>query len=136
MSTDKSIDLLVECQACGIENLIPNFSSKEPAHCQQCRQNLFGPELKETHNSLACEDCGFHFLLKKETPIKIGEMDCRCGSRNIALKDPPAMEELAGNPEPKPEDESAEDFDWCRPASADSVGEDYNEVFDNDPGMS
>ena len=137
MPTDKPIDLLVECKGCGVENFIEDFVPSAPAVCHQCRDNLIAADLGETHKQLVCQDCGIYFLLTLETEFQEGEAECRCGSRSITPMDAPTIEGnplLAGDFEPEERDENSENFDWCRSAPGEPLEEDYNDIFNNDPG--
>jgi hypothetical protein len=94
-------------------------------------------ELMDSHKEVVCEDCGMTLLLLTNTEITMGESTCRCGSSNLALKDSPSiplLAEEAKNLKEHEEEPVDSDFDWCRPASAEEVSDDYNEIFDDDPG--
>ena len=106
--------------------------------CSQCREGLIAIELMDSHKEVVCRDCGMILLLSLDTEITIGESTCRCTSTNLALKDSPSIPLLAQEAEVSKahgdEDPENSDFDWCRPAPAEKTSEDYNDVFDDDPG--
>jgi hypothetical protein len=138
MSSQKSIELLIACRSCGIENLLVDYTPGLPAVCSQCRESLISMELMDSHKEVVCEDCGMTLLLLRDTEITIGESTCRCGSSNLALKDSPSIpllaEEAINSKEHEEDDPIDSDFDWCRPAPAEEASDDYNEIFDDDPG--
>ena len=136
MPSEKS--LLIECPACGIENLLADIVPGIPAICNQCREALLRPELLETHTGHSCDSCGMAFLLNKETGFEVGESECQCGSSDFS---PLELDLFVANLQStiKAQDldeDDGDDFDWCHP-SADDVSEgDYNNIFDDDPGFS
>jgi DNA-directed RNA polymerase subunit RPC12/RpoP len=138
MPSQNPIELLIACKSCGIENLIVDYAPGLPAVCSQCREGMIDLELMESHKEVVCQDCGMTLLLLKDTEITMGESTCRCGSNNLALQDSPSIPLLAEEAKALLKDEDTDpidsDFDWCRPAPADDVSDDYNEVFDDDPG--
>ncbi len=138
MSSHKPIELLIACRSCGIENLIIDYTPGLPAVCSQCRESLIAMELMDSHKEVVCGDCGMTLLLTRDTEITMGESTCRCGSSNLALKDSPSIpllaEEAKGIQAEEDEDPVDDDFDWCRPASQEEQSEDYNDIFDDDPG--
>ena len=138
MSSHKTIELLISCGSCGIENLIPDYTPGLSAVCSQCREGLIAMELMDSHKEVVCGDCGMTLLLAKDTAITMGESTCRCGSSNLALQDSPSIPLLAEEAKASEVNEDGEkkdsDFDWCRPAPVDEMSEDYNDVFDDDPG--
>jgi hypothetical protein len=136
MPSDDSFDLLVQCGACHIENLLSGYRPGHIRICNQCRERLVDSCIGETHREYCCGDCGLRMLLLNETPVNAGQSECRCGGRQILiLEDSPlaTQEKALGHPLPENE-EPDEDFDWCRSGS-EAPSEDYNELFDNDPGM-
>lgn len=138
MSSQQPIELLISCRSCGIENLIVDYMPGLPAVCSQCRESLIAIELMNSHKEVVCEDCGMTLLLTRDTEITIGESTCRCGSSNLALQETPSIpllaEEAKGIEAEEGEDLEDSDFDWCRPAPREEPSEDYNDVFDDDPG--
>ena len=95
-------------------------------------------DLMDSHKEVVCEDCGMTLLLLRDTEITLGESTCRCGSSNLALQDSPSIpllaEEAKASKVHGDGDPVDSDFDWCRPAPAEEISEDYNDVFDDDPG--
>jgi ribosomal protein S27AE len=138
MSSLKPIELLISCGSCGIENLLVDYTPGMPAVCSQCREGLISIALMDSHKEVVCGDCGMVLLLSRDTEITIGESTCRCNSTNLALQDSPSIPLLAQEAnsfETKKEDDLEDpDFDWCRPAPAEEASEDYNDIFDDDPG--
>ncbi len=138
MSSHKAIELLVTCRSCSIENLVVDYTPGLSAVCSQCREKLIDMELMDSHKEVVCEDCGMTLLLPRDTEVTKGESTCRCGSSNLALKDSPSIpllaEEAKASKGQEDDDPVDDDFDWCRPASTDGMSEDYNDVFDDDPG--
>ena len=138
MPSPQPIELLVSCRSCGIENSIPEYTPELPAVCSQCRERLIDMELMESHKELVCEDCGMTLLLPKDTEVTPGESTCRCGSSNLALQASPTIPLLAEEAGAFMKDDKVpveDDFDWCRPSPNEEITEDYNDVFDNDPGF-
>jgi len=138
MSSHKPIELLVACRSCGIENLIPDYTPGRSAVCSQCREGLIAIELMDSHKEVVCGDCGMTLLLPRSAEITVGDSTCRCGSFSLLLQDFPSIPLLAEEAKTSKvggdEDPIDTDFDWCRPASVDEISEDYNDVFDDDPG--
>jgi hypothetical protein len=138
MPSPKPIDLLVACRACGIENLIDSYTPELPAVCSQCRERLIDMDLMDSHQEIKCGDCGMALLLPKTTEVTAGESTCRCGSSNLFLQAAPSIPLLAqeaGAFKNEDADPANGDFDWCRPSSNEEISEDYNDIFDNDPGF-
>jgi DNA-directed RNA polymerase subunit RPC12/RpoP len=138
MSSPKPIDLLIACKSCGIENLIDGYTPDLPAVCSQCRERLIELDLMESHQEIRCGDCKMALLLPKSTEVTAGESTCRCGSSNLFLQSAPTiplLAETAGAFKDEDDRPEKEGFDWCRPASNEEISDDYNEVFDNDPGF-
>ena len=135
MPAEKS--LLIECPACGIENLLAVIVPGVPAICNQCRDPLLGPDLVESHTGHSCDICGMAFVLKKETEFTVGESECQCGSKDFS---PLELDLFVSNHQAsiKAQDsgDKDDDFDWCRPDQNDTSEGDYNNVFDDDPGFS
>ncbi len=138
MSSPKPIELLIACRSCGIENLLVDYTPGGPAVCSQCREGLIDMELMDSHKEVVCGDCGMTLLLSRDTEITMGESTCRCGSSNLSLQDSPSIpllaEEAKASKVHGDDDPVDSDFDWCRPAPAKEISEDYNDVFDDDPG--
>jgi hypothetical protein len=138
MASLKPLELLISCGSCGIENLLVDYTPGMPAVCSQCREGLISMEIMDSHKEVVCGDCGMILLLTRETEITMGESTCRCNSTNLALQDSPSIPLLAKEAQDRTtvdDDNPADsDFDWCRPAPADETSEDYNDIFDDDPG--
>ena len=135
MTLKTPFELLIECGGCGLENMIPGFTSGTTAICNQCRENMLSYNLPLTHQGHTCDSCGRAYVLKTETEFVDGESECQCGSRNfteLGLKD--FAGESAKSQKSEPGDDDP-DFDWCRPAPEDSPQDDFNEIFDDNPGF-
>jgi hypothetical protein len=131
------ISLLIECPACGIENLLADIVPGVPAICNQCRDPLLGPDLAKSHTGHSCDICGMAFVLKKETEFAVGESECQCGSKDFSPLDLNVfVSDLQSSSKSQDLEEEGDDFDWCRPGPDDSSEGDYNNVFDDDPGFS
>ena len=138
MKLKTPFDLLIECGGCGLENLISEYSPGMPAICNQCRENMMAYNLLDTHQGHVCSSCQRALLLKKETDFVNGESECQCGGQDfteLGMKD--FTDEVSKAEKEALDDvDDDPDFDWCRPASDHEVKEDYNEIFDDDPGFS
>ncbi len=138
MTSENSFELLMECGGCGLENLVPGFISGMPAICNQCRENMLAYDLPQTHQGHTCDSCNRVYLLKIETEFVNGESECQCGSQGFTplsvqgFVDKSAQPQVAESSEPGDDNP---DFDWCRPESDNSTKEDYNEIFDDNPGV-
>ncbi len=129
---------LIECPACGIDNLLADFTPGSPAICNQCREKLLNPGLIDSHKGHTCDNCTMAFILKNETEFTSGESECQCGGSDFSvLEIGPFVADLqAAEAAGSAENESADDdFDWCRPGPDDSLEGDYNNIFDDDPGF-
>ncbi len=138
MPLKKPFDLLIECQGCGIENLVPDFTPGVPAICNQCRETLLSPSLADSHLGNTCDNCRMAFLLKKETGFIAGESECQCGGSDFTPLDMSRFTkdlQSAGAYDLADDDDAVDDFDWCRSAPEVSAGDEYNDLFDNDPGI-
>ncbi len=95
-------------------------------------------ELMDSHKEVVCGDCGMTLLLSRDTAITLGESTCRCNSTNLILQASPSIPLLAKEANSldsmEDEDPADSDFDWCRPAPDEETSEDYNDIFDDDPG--
>ena len=138
MNLDTPFDLLMECGGCGLENLISEFSPGAPAICNQCRENLMAYDIAATHQGHICDSCERALLLKKETDFVNGESECQCGGQSFTELDIKVFTDRVSNAEKETLDDADDDpnFDWCRPAPDHVTKEDYNEIFDDDPGFS
>jgi len=137
MTLKTPFELLIECGGCGLENMIPGFISGAPAICNQCRENMLAYDLTQTHQGHTCDSCGRAYLLKTETEFVDGESECQCGSRDFTELDLKDFADQTAEPQRSVSDnaDDAPDFDWCRPVSDNSTKEDYNEIFDDNPGF-
>ena len=129
---------LIECPACGIENLYSDFTTGKSAVCNQCREKLLSPNLINSHKGHTCDNCDMAFILKNETEFMSGESECQCGSSDFSAVDigPFVADLQTVEASSFDEDESNDDdFDWCRPNQDDSIDGDYNNMFDDDPGF-
>ena len=139
MAIDDPHDLLIECADCGIENIFSDYEAGQLTLCNQCRKRLIQSNFNQTHNEYQCDDCGFVMCLSKETPFEQGKTACRCQSFNIQKVAQSSLYKKAE--EAGAFDLDGEDLDtdpgedWCRPdlSGLDTI-EDYNELFDQDPG--
>ncbi len=130
-------NLLMECGSCAIENLIPGFTPGTPVICNQCRENLLALDFSKTHQGHTCDSCGMVLLIKEETEFSDGESECQCGGQNFSELDMKVFAESVSKAPILDLDDSDDDsdFDWCRSAPDNSTKEDYNEIFDDDPGF-
>jgi hypothetical protein len=76
-------------------------------------------------------------LIKEETEFSDGESECQCGGQNFSELDMKVFAESVSKAPILDLDNSDDDsdFDWCRSAPDNSTKEDYNEIFDDDPGF-
>ena len=137
MSLKSPCDLLIECGGCGLENLISEYSPGVPAICNQCRENMTAYNLVASHQGHICDSCQRALLLKKETDFVNGESECQCGGHDFTEFGLKEFTEGVSKAEQKVLDDAddAPEFDWCRPAPDPVANEDYNEIFDDDPGF-
>ena len=129
---------LIECPACGIDNLLSDFTPGRSAVCNQCRETLLDPGLVDTHKGHTCDDCGMAFILKNETEFLSGESECPCGSSEFSsFEIGPFLADLqAAEVSNIAEEDTEEDnFDWCRSDPDNPLEGDYNNIFDDDPGF-
>ena len=134
MPVEKS--LLIECRACGIENLLADtISGYATAICNQCREYLIIPDLIKSHTGHICNECGMAFLLKKNSSFVLGESECQCGSSNFSPLEVSKFVTDFQRPELEDSGDIDDDFDWCRPAPNEELEGDYNNIFDDDPGF-
>jgi hypothetical protein len=137
MTAKASFELLIECGGCGLENLVPGFTSGVPAICNQCRENMLAYDLSQTHQGHSCDSCARVYLLKTDTEFVNGESECQCGNRDFTpLNVQDFIAQTTQNPQAaEPQDDDNADFDWCRSEPGNTIKEDYNEVFDDNPGI-
>ncbi len=139
MAIEDPHDLLIECSDCGVENMFADYTPEQVTICNQCRTRLIQPDFDQTHNEYWCDDCGFVMCLSKDTKFEKGKTACRCGSFNIQKISKSTLyedAEEAGTFELDDEDlDTTPSDDWCRSDLSDiEASEDYNEIFDQDPG--
>ncbi len=139
MAIEDPHDLLIECRDCGIENIISDYEPEQLTICNQCRSRLIQSDFNQTHREYRCDDCGFVMCLSKDTPFEKGKTACRCQSFNIHKVAQSTLYEEAKEAGAFELDEEDLDKDpgenWCRSDLSDiEAKEDYNEMFDQDPG--
>lgn len=141
MATEDPKDFLIECGSCNIENVFSEYSAKDVPICNQCRERLIHPNFGDTHHTYRCNDCGFTIGLLKDTKFEPGSTPCRCTSTNIlaiSAANIAAEAEKAGafNLDDNPDDlDIGDDYDWFRSSGDETPSDDYNEIFDQDPGF-
>ena len=133
-------DLFIECRSCGVENNITDYSPSMRIFCNQCRDQLIDVDIVETHCEYICQACDMKLLLLKVTEVKLGESACACGSTNLLeIGETNLPEEAAkagGLINSVDDDEILEDTDWLRPGGSKDLGdEDYEDMFNQDPGQ-
>jgi len=139
MAIENPHDLLIECPDCGVENMFSDYTPEQITICNQCRTRLIQPDFDQTHNEYRCDDCGFVMCLSQDTLFEKGKTACRCGSFNILEISKSNLyedAEEAGAFDLDEEDlETTPSDDWCRSdLSGIEASDDYNEMFDQDPG--
>ena len=133
MPENEPRDILIECQSCGIENVFNGYTPDQFVLCNQCRDRLIEPNLQEACNQYECRDCGFAIVVLKKTPIIIGDSVCRCGSKNLTKIETIALYQEASSAGAFDEAPPV-DGDWYRSEPVSDDVENYNKLFDNDPG--
>ena len=129
-------ELLIQCQACSVENIFSAYKANQLIYCNQCRDQLVVPNLAEVCSQFDCKDCGFSVLVLKKTPFHVGEAVCRCGNKNLFRVEPITLYADAVRAGAFDEDDEAnQSGDWYRSEPIDEGGEDYNKLFDNDLGV-
>ena len=78
---------LIECPACGIDNVYSDFTTGKSAVCNQCREKLLSPNLINSHKGHNCDNCDMAFILKNETEFMSGESECQCGGSEFSVID-------------------------------------------------
>ena len=134
-------DLLIECRSCGVENMIADYVPSMRIFCSQCRERLIDLDVIESHCEYICQACDMKLLLLKGTEVKLGESACACGSTDLleigetklpdeAAKAGGLIDRVEGD------DGILEDTDWLRPGSSEDYSdEDYEDMFNQDPGQ-
>ena len=133
-------DLLIECRSCGIENMIADYVPSMRIFCSQCRERLVDTDLVETHCGYVCQACDMRLVLMQTTEVELGQSACSCGSTDLKVDEMTLPDEAAkagGLIDPGEDgDEILEDTDWLRSAnSADVDDDDYDDMFNQDPGQ-
>ena len=78
---------LIECPACGIDNVYSDFTTGKSAVCNQCREKLLSPNLINSHKGHTCDNCDMAFILKNETEFMSGKSECQCGGSDFSAVD-------------------------------------------------
>ena len=141
MYNKSSYDLLIECRSCRVENMIAGYTPSMRIFCSQCREDLVEIDLGETHYEYICQSCDMRLVLLQTTEIEPGKSSCSCGSTDLLNMDevtlPDEAAEGSGLIGPdENNDEALEDTDWLRSGESGSADdEDYNNMFNQDPGQ-
>ena len=139
MAIENPHDLLIECSDCGVENMFSEYAPEQATICNQCRTRLMQPEFNQMYNEYRCDDCGFVMCLLKSTLFEKGKTACRCGGFNIQKISKSTLyedaEEAGAFDADKEDLDTTPSDDWCRSdLSGIEASDDYNEMFDQDPG--
>ena len=137
MSLATPFDLLIECGGCGLENLISGFTPNSHAICNQCRENMLAYDLEKMYQGHICDACERVLLLKKGTDFVNGESECQCGNQDFTDFEMKRFSDTLTQTREHTFDNLEDDasFDWCRPTNDSLPEDDYNEIFDDDPGF-
>ena len=141
MQNKTPYDLFIECRSCGVENNIPDYVPSMRIFCSQCRERLIDVDIVETHCEYICQACDMRLVLLHATEVKSGESACSCGSTDLVNMGktalPDEVEKAGGLIDLEEGDEEVmEDTDWLRAADPGEVDDDdYNEMFNRDPGQ-
>ena len=138
MNSKATLDILIECRGCKIENIFGEYSPEKVLVCNQCRERLVEPDLEDVYSRYDCKTCGFAILVLKETDFKIGESKCRCGSDDLEKTSCSSFVENARNAGAfdLTNEEPPSDDDWYRSEPIQNQDLDYNDMFDRDLGDS
>ena len=131
-------DLLIECRSCSVENMVADYITSMRIFCSQCRDPLIDDDIIETHVEYVCQECDTRLILLEDTEVQFGESACSCGSTNVLKVGKttlPSEALKAGGLTEKGDDEVLEDIDWMRSGSGDIVDDDYEDMFNQDPGQ-
>ena len=133
-------DLLIECRSCGVENMITDYAPSTRIFCSQCRERLVDDDLMESHLEYVCQACDMKMILLQATEVKLGESACSCGSKEVSKIGkttlPAEVLEAGGLVEQAmDDDEILEDTDWMRSGSKGVNDDDYEDMFNQDPGQ-
>ena len=138
MHDKASHDLLIGCRSCGVENMIADYVTSMRIFCSQCRDPLIDDDIIETHIEYVCQACDARLILLEATEVQLGESACQCGSKDVLRVGKTALpsEALqAGGLADNGDDEVLEDTDWMRSGSGDIIDDNYEDMFDQDPGQ-
>ena len=134
-----SFDLLIECRCCDVENLIPDYTPSMHIFCSQCREKLVDIDIVETHCEYTCQECDMKMVLLKDTEVNIGESVCACGSTDLRKVDkttlPGEAAKAGGLIDLGEDNDILEDTDWLRSDPDGIDDEDYEDMFNQDPGQ-
>ena len=133
-------DLIIECHSCSIENNFSNYVPSMHIFCSQCRERLVDIDIVETHCEYTCQECDMKMILLKDTEIKLGESVCACGSTDLLKADKtnlPSEAAKAGGLIGLGENDDSilEDTDWLRSDPDGVDDEEYEDMFNQDPGQ-
>ena len=140
MNDKKPCDLFIECRSCGVENMITDYVPSTRIFCSQCRERLVDDDLMESHLEYVCQACDMKMVLLQATEVKLGESACSCGSKDVSKIGkttlPAEVLEAGGLVEQAmDDDEILEDTDWMRSSSEGVNDDDYEDMFNQDPGQ-
>ena len=132
-------DLFVECRSCGVENMIADYDPSMRIFCSQCRDHLIDDGIVATHVEYVCQECDTRLILLEDTEIEIGESACSCGSTDVLktgrMTLPAEVLKAGGLNDPSEDGKILEDTDWLRPGGSGSFDDDYEDMFNQDPGQ-
>ena len=138
MSDKSPYDLLIECRSCSVENIVADYIASMRIFCSQCRDPLIDDDIIETHVEYVCQECDTRLILLEDTAVQLGESACSCGSTNVLKVGKttlPSEALKAGGLTEEGDDEVLEDTDWMRSGSGDIIDDDYEDMFNQDPGQ-
>jgi DNA-directed RNA polymerase subunit RPC12/RpoP len=118
--------------------MVTDYVPSNPIFCNQCRERLIDDKLAETHLEYVCQACDARLILLEATKVQLGESACQCGSKDVLKLGKTALpsEALqAGGLADNGDDEVLEDTDWMRSGSGDIIDDNYEDMFDQDPGQ-
>ena len=135
-----SYNLFIECRSCGVENNIADYVPSMRIFCSQCRERLIDVDIVETHCEYICQVCDMRLVLLHATEVKSGESACSCGSTDLVNMGkttlPDEVEKAGGLIGLEEGDEEVmEDTDWLRSDPGRVDDEDYEDMFNQDPGQ-
>ena len=132
-------DLLVECRSCGIENSIVDYVPSMRIFCSQCRERLIDADIIETHCEYVCQKCDMKMVLLQATEVKPGESACSCGSTDLLKVGKTTLPDEAAKAGglidlAEDDDNVLEDTDWLRSDLSEIDDDNYDDMFNQDPG--